>query len=29
LGLIGLGLGLNHWYPQYVRSRAKIGVNPD
>jgi len=29
LGLIGLGLGLNHWYPQYVRSMAKIGVNPD
>jgi hypothetical protein len=29
LGLIGLGLGLNHWYPQYVRSRAKLGVNPD
>ncbi len=26
LGLIGLGLGLNHWYPQYVRRRAKIGV---
>jgi hypothetical protein len=25
-GLIGLGLGLNHWYPQYVRSRAKPGV---
>ncbi len=29
LGLIGLGLGLNHWYPQYVSSRAKIDVNPD
>ena len=29
LGLIGLGLGLNHWYPQYVRSRAKLGVDPD
>jgi carotenoid cleavage dioxygenase len=29
LGLIGLGLGLNHWYPQYVRSRAKLCVNPD
>jgi len=29
LGLIGLGLGLNHWYPQYVRSKAKPGVNPD
>jgi carotenoid cleavage dioxygenase len=29
LGLIGLGLWLNHWYPQYVRSRAKLGVNPD
>ena len=26
LGLIGLGLWLNHWYPQYVRRRAKIGV---
>jgi hypothetical protein len=22
LGLIGLGLGLNHWYPQYVRRRT-------
>jgi len=21
-GLIGLGLWLNHWYPQYVRSKA-------
>jgi carotenoid cleavage dioxygenase len=29
LGLIGAGLGLNHWYPQYARRRAKIGVNPD
>ncbi len=29
LGLIGLGLGLNHWYPQYARSRAKQGVSPD
>ena len=29
LGLIGLGLWLNHWYPQYVRSRSKLGVNPD
>jgi hypothetical protein len=29
LGLIGLGLWLNHWYPQYVRSRAKPSVNPD
>ena len=29
LGLIGLGLGLNHWYPQYVRRRARIEVNPD
>lgn len=27
-GLIGLGLWLNHWYPQYVRSKAKLGVNP-
>ena len=26
LGLIGLGLWLNHWYPQYVRRIAKIGV---
>ncbi len=26
LGLIGVGLWLNHWYPQDVRSRAKIGV---
>jgi len=24
LGLIGLGLWLNHWYPKYVRSRAKL-----
>ncbi len=29
LGLIGSGLGLNHWYPQYVRSRAKIEVDPE
>ena len=29
LGLIGLGLGLNHWYPQYVRSRAELDVNPN
>ncbi len=29
LGLLGLGLWLNHWYPLYVRSRAKLGVNPD
>ena len=29
LGLIGLGLGLNHWYPQYARSRAKTCINPD
>ena len=29
LGLIGLGLWLNHWYPQYVRSRAKLCVDPD
>jgi hypothetical protein len=28
-GLIGSGLWLNHWYPQYARRRAKIGVNPD
>ena len=27
-GLIGLGLWLNHWYPQYVRSKAKPGVTP-
>ena len=26
LGLIVLGLWLNHWYPQYVRRSAKIGV---
>ncbi len=24
LGLIGLGLGLNHWYPQYIRNREKL-----
>ncbi len=29
LGLIGLGLGLNHWYPQYVRSWGKLYFNPD
>jgi len=29
LGLLGAGLGLNHWYPQYVRRRAKPGVNPN
>ncbi len=29
LGLLGLGLGLNHWYPQYARRRAKPGVNQD
>jgi hypothetical protein len=29
LALIGSGLWLNHWYPQYVRRQAKIGVNPD
>jgi hypothetical protein len=29
LGLIGLGLWLNHWYPQYVRSRTKTCINPD
>jgi hypothetical protein len=29
LGLIALGLGLNHWYPQYVRRRANPSVNPD
>jgi len=29
LGLIGLGLGLNHWYPQYARSKEKLDVNPD
>ncbi len=28
LGLIGLGLWLNHWYPQYVRRRTKIGDDP-
>ncbi len=25
LGLIGLGLWLNHWYPQYVRRSSEIG----
>jgi hypothetical protein len=29
LSLIGLGLWLNHWYPQYARNRANLGVNPD
>ncbi len=29
LGLIGLGLWLNHWYPQYVRRGTKMGVDPD
>jgi len=29
LGLIGSGLWLNHWYPQYVRSRTNLYVNPD
>ncbi len=29
LGLIGLGLGLNHWYPQYMRGKTTIGVDPD
>ncbi|MGO8879284.1 MAG: hypothetical protein ACLQMS_07195, partial [Desulfomonilaceae bacterium] len=29
LGLIGSGLWLNHWYPQYVHRRAKTGVDPD
>jgi len=29
LGLLGLGLWLNHWYPQYARRRAMLGVNPD
>ena len=29
LSLIVSGLWLNHWYPQYVRSRAKIYINPD
>jgi hypothetical protein len=29
LTLIGLGLWLNHWYPQYVRNRAKPIVNQD
>jgi hypothetical protein len=28
LGLIGAGLWLNHWYPQYVRRTAKTGVAP-
>ena len=29
LGLIGLGLWLNHWYPQYVHRRTGSGVDPD
>jgi carotenoid cleavage dioxygenase len=29
LGLLGAGLGLNHWYPQYVRCRGKPGVSPN
>ena len=29
LGLIGSGLWLNHWYPQYVHRRTKTGVDPD
>src|SRR5208283_1708295 len=29
LALIGLGLWLNHWYPQYVHRRTNIGVAPD
>ena len=29
LGLIGLGLWLNHWYPQYVHRRTETGVDPD
>ncbi|MFA6221331.1 MAG: hypothetical protein WC647_03360 [Desulfomonilaceae bacterium] len=29
LGLIGSGLWLNHWYPQYVARRTKTGVDPD
>jgi hypothetical protein len=29
VGLIGLGLWLNHWYPQYARRGTKIGVDPD
>ena len=29
LGLIGLGLWLNHWYPQYVHRRTEKGVDPD
>jgi hypothetical protein len=28
-GFIGLGLWLNHWYPQYARRRDKPVVNPD
>jgi hypothetical protein len=28
-GLMGLGLWLNHWYPQYMRSRVKPSVNLD
>ena len=26
MGLLGSGLWLNHWYPQYVRRRAEPGV---
>lgn len=29
LGLIGSGLWLNHWYPQYVHRRTETGANPD
>jgi hypothetical protein len=29
LGMIGLGLWLNHWYPQYVRRQAKMEVKPE
>ena len=29
LGLIGSGLWLNHWYPQYVHRRTETGVDPD
>jgi len=27
-GLMGLGLGLNHWYPQYVRRKGKPILDP-
>jgi len=29
LGLMGVGLWLNHWYPQYLQRKAKPLVSPD